>query len=96
MVCWIVSQLWYNGTKIILSLEQQAFHTSLGTILCAFCCGIATFIINPKYAPVPEAREDLERLQEQDVNPANIEPTWIRLTQGDSMMEGPTSLVLSK
>ena len=54
------------------------------------------FIINPKYAPTPEAREDLERLQEQDVNSNDIGPTWIRLTQGDSVMEGPESLVYCK
>ena len=61
LVCWIVSQLWYNGTKIIQSLKQRAFHTCLGTILRAFCCGIATFITNPKYSPVLEAREYMER-----------------------------------
>ncbi len=45
---------------------------------------------------MPDAREDLERLQEQDVNSNDIGPTWIRLTQGDSVMEGPASLVYSK
>ena len=45
---------------------------------------------------MPEAREDLERLQEQDVNLANVGPTWMRLTQGDSVMEGPASLGVSE
>ena len=80
LVCWIVSQLWYNGTKIIWSLKQRAFYTVLGTILQAFCSGIATFITNPKYSPVPEAREDMERLQEQDVDSDDIGSMWIRLT----------------
>ena len=43
---------------------------------------------------MPEVREDMERLQEQDADSDDIGPTWIRLTQGDSMMEGPASLVL--
>ena len=43
-----------------------------------------------------EVREDMERLQEQDVDSDDIGSTWIRLTQGDSVMEGPASLVLSK
>ena len=30
LVCWIVCQLWYNGLRIIRSLEQ---HVSLGTLL---------------------------------------------------------------
>ena len=71
LVCWIVCQLWYNGSRIIKSLEQRA---SLGMFLQAFCCGIATFIINPKYAPVLEAREDQERLQEQDIDLNNMDP----------------------
>ena len=92
-MCWIVCQLWYNGSRIIRSLEQ---HASLGTLLRAFCCGIATFIINPKYTPVSEAREDQERLQEQDIDVTNIEPAWMRLTQGGNFMEGPASMGMSE
>ena len=77
LVCWIVCQLWYNESRIIKSLEHYA---SLGMLLRAFCCGIATFMINPKYAPVSEAREDRERLQEQDIDLTDIGPAWMRLT----------------
>ena len=70
---------------IIKSLKQCA---SLGALLRAFCCGIATFIINPKYAPVSEAREDQEILQDQDINLIDIGPAWVRLTQGSHVMEG--------
>ena len=45
---------------------------------------------------MPEVREDLEKLLEQDADSDDIGPTWIRLTQGDSIMEGPASLVLSE
>ena len=96
LVCWNVGQLWYNGTKIIWSLKQRAVHTGLGTFLRYFCCGIAAFKTNPKYSPVPETREDMERLQEQDVNSDDIGSIWIKLTQGDSVMEGPASLALSE
>ena len=77
LVCWIVCQLWYNGSRIIGSLEQRA---SLGMLLRVLCCGIATFIINPKYIPVSEAREDQERLQDRDINLINIGPAGVRLT----------------
>ena len=33
IVLWIIGQLGYNGTKIIDSLKQHAFNTSIGTIL---------------------------------------------------------------
>ena len=85
----MVCHLWYNGSRIIRSLEQ---HASLGTLLQAFCCRIATFIINPKSTPVSEAREDQERLQEQDIDLTKIGPAWMRLTQGGNVMEGPASL----
>ena len=88
LVCWIVCQLWYNGSRIIRSLEQ---HVSLGTFLRAFCCGIATFIIKPKYTPVAEAREDQERLQEQDINLINIGPAWTRAAPETHVMEGSAS-----
>ena len=59
LVCWIVSQLWY-----IRYLKQRAFNTGLGTILRAFCYGIAAFITNPKYSQMPETKDEIERLQE--------------------------------
>ena len=76
-----------------MSLEQRV---SLGMLLRVFCCGIATFIINPKYAPVSEAREDQERLQEQDIDLTDIGPAWMRLTQGSHVMEGPASRDVSE
>ena len=45
---------------------------------------------------MPEAREDQERLQEQDVDLAKIGPTWMRLTQGGTVMKGPASLGVSE
>ena len=45
---------------------------------------------------MPEAREDMERLQEQDVNSDDIGSIWIKISQGDNMMEGPASLALSE
>ena len=45
---------------------------------------------------MPEAREDQERLQEQDVDLANIKLTWMRLTQGGNVMEGPASMGVSE
>ena len=63
----------------------------MGTLLRAFCCGIATFIIKPEYAPVAEAQEDQERLQEQDIDLINIGPAWTRVAQRTHVMEGPAS-----
>ena len=91
MVCWIIGQLWYNGTTILNALRQRAFKTRLGTILRAFCCGIATFITNPKYSRMSDTRDDVERLQEQEIVADDIGAIWIKLTQTDSVMEGPTS-----
>ena len=72
-------------------MKQRAFDTGLGTILRAFCCGIAAFITNPKYSQVPETRDDIERLQEQEIAADDIGAIWIKLTQGDSVMQGPAS-----
>ena len=35
------------------ALKDQAYKLGLATILRAFCCGIAAFILNPKYDDVP-------------------------------------------
>ena len=53
IVFWVLGQLWYNGTQIISALKERAFKMGLGTILHAFCCGIAAFMTNPKYAHMP-------------------------------------------
>ena len=77
--------------KIIHSLKQRAFDTGMGTILRAFCCGIATFVTNPKYSQVSETIDDIERLQEQEIVADDIGAIWIKLTQGDSVMQGPAN-----
>ena len=83
--------MWYNGTKIIRVLKQRAFDTGLGTILRAFCYGIAPFITNPKYSQVSETRDDVKGLQEQEITADDIGAIWIKLTQRDSVMQGPAS-----
>ena len=42
--------------------------------------------------PEAEVRKDQKRLQEQDIDLANIGPAWTRLTQGSNVMEGPASV----
>ena len=46
---WILSQLGYNGNQIVKVLKKQAYQLGLVTILRAFCCGIAAFILKSKY-----------------------------------------------
>ena len=64
IVLWVLIQLGYNGTQIVKALKDQAYKLSLARILQAFCCGIAAFIINPKYANVPV--NQVQRLPRQD------------------------------
>ena len=46
----------------------------LGTILRAFCCGVAAFIINPKYSHMPGNQGGpVGRFQEQEAIEDNIE-----------------------
>ena len=46
----------------------------LGIILHAFCCGIAAFVINPKYRDVPgNHMNPIGRLQWQDSTADDIE-----------------------
>ena len=52
IVFWVLSQLGYNGTQIVKALKDQAYKLGLATILRAFCCGIAAFILKPKYDDV--------------------------------------------
>ena len=47
--------------------------------------------MNPKYFQVPETRDDMEGLQEQDIEADDIGAIWIKLTKGDSVMQGPAS-----
>ena len=64
IVVWVLSQLGYNGAKIVKAFKDQAYKLGLATILQAFCCGIMAFIINPKYADVPV--NQVQRLPRQD------------------------------
>ena len=41
---------------------------------------------------MPETRDDIEGLQEQDIEADHIGAIWIELTQGESVMQGPKSL----
>ena len=49
VVAGILGQLIYNGTKILEALKGQAYKLGIATILRAFCCGIAAFILKAKY-----------------------------------------------
>ena len=49
IVVGVLGQLAYNGTKILEALKGQAYRLGLATILRAFCCGIAAFILKAKY-----------------------------------------------
>ena len=49
IVLWVLSQLGYNGSQIVKALKKQAYQLCLATILRAFRCGIAAFILKCKY-----------------------------------------------
>ena len=72
IVLWVLSQLGYNGTQIVKALKDQAYSLGLAMILRAFCCGIAAFILKPKYAGM--AVNQVERLPRQsyDVEAAQV------------------------
>ena len=73
IVLWVLSQLGYNRTQIVKALKDQAYKLGLATILRAFCCGIAAFILNPKYDDVPV--NQVQRLPRQgyDVEAAHAQ-----------------------
>ena len=81
IVLWVLGQLGYNGTQIINALKERAFKMGLGTILCAFCCGIAAFVTNPKYMP-GKHMNPTGRLQRQDSTADDIESS--RPSEGPS------------
>ena len=60
VICYLIGQLWYNGSKIIKSLKIREFQPNLTAILRAFCCGIAAFVVSPKYSQVIRQQEDVE------------------------------------
>ena len=49
---WAICQLCYNGSKIITALKTQSYQLGLATIVRAFCCGIAAFLLKSKYDKV--------------------------------------------
>ena len=49
---WALSQLGYNGSKIVSALKEQAYNLGLVTILRALCCGVTAFLLKPKYEDV--------------------------------------------
>ena len=49
---WAICQLGYNGSKIITALKTQSYQLGLATIVRAFCCGIAAFLLKSKYDKV--------------------------------------------
>ena len=78
--------------KIINSLKQRAFNTGIGTILLTFCCGVATFVTNPKYSQVPGTKDDVEeRLPGQEVIMDNIGAALIMLRKGTDVMRVPAA-----
>ena len=92
---WVIGQLGYNGTKIIDSLKQCAFNTSIGTVLQAFCCGVAVFITNPKYSQVPRAKENVKGgLQRQEATIDDKGADWIGLQKDYELSLGPAGLGL--
>ena len=49
---WALSQLGYNGSKIVSALKEQAYNLGLVTILRVLCCGVTAFLLKPKYEDV--------------------------------------------
>ena len=93
IICYLVGQLWYNGTKIIKSLKQQAFKTGNTTILCTFSCGVAAFVTNPKYSHIPGAKDDVEEgLQRQETPAGDMGLDQVRM----KLMPGPVGQRLSE
>ena len=52
IILWAISQLGYNGSKIVKALKTQSYQLGLATIIRAFCCGIAAFLLKSKYDKV--------------------------------------------
>ena len=71
-----IGQLGYNGSKIVTALKTQSYQLGLATIIRAFCCGIAAFLLKSKYdkvlvtygqrPPGPDSDTDMEAGGSQD------------------------------
>ena len=95
IVLWVIGQLGYNRMKINGSLKQRAFNTGMGTILRAFCCGVAMFVTKPKYSQVPEDKENIEgRLQGQEAADDDKGADQTGLQKDSELSLGPASLRL--
>ena len=76
IVLWAIGQLGYNGSKIVTALKTQSYQLGLATIIRAFCCGIAAFLLKSKYdkvlvtygqkPSVPDSDRDVETGDSQD------------------------------
>ena len=70
IILWAIGQLGYNGSKIVTALKTQSYQLGLATIIRAFCCGIAAFLLKSKYNKVlvtygwkpsgPDSERDVE------------------------------------
>ena len=77
IVLWAIGQLGYNGSKIVTALKTQSYQLGLATIIRAFCCGIAAFLLKSKYdkvlvtygrkPPGPNSDKDVETGDSQNV-----------------------------
>ena len=78
VLVWILGQVSYNGSKILDALKGQAFKLGIATILRAFCCGIAAFIMKAKYEDAMRASK-LVRNQggsgRDEEEPMDIDPS---------------------
>ena len=76
IILWAIGQLGYNGSKIVMALKTQSYQLGLATIIRAFCCGIAAFLLKSKYdkvlvtygrkPPGPDSDKDVEAGDSQD------------------------------
>ena len=78
---WALSQLGYNGSKIVSALKEQAYNLGLVTILRALCCGVTAFILKSKYEDVwpTQAQRSSGLRSTQDVEAAG-EPRGVSWT----------------
>ena len=60
VIYYLIGKLWYNGSKIIKSLKIREFQPTFTATLRAFCCGVASFVISPKYSQAIRQQEDVE------------------------------------
>ena len=84
IVLWAIGQLGYNGSKIVTALKTQSYQLGLATIIRAFCCGIAAFLLKSKYdkvlvtharrPPRPDSDKDVEAADSQD---DQLDEEWV-------------------